>query len=120
VSWTDEQVDRAIGVLLRVGVTLAAIVVFAASVWLHAGSSTNVDVFRAFHGEPDELRSPTAVVGGAIHGHAAAWVQLGLLLLIATPVVRVAYSVVAFALQRDRTYVVITLIVLAVLLYGLW
>jgi hypothetical protein len=32
---------------------------------------------------------------------------------------RVAFSVVAFALQRDRTYVVVTLIVLAVLLYGL-
>ena len=45
--------------------------------------------------------------------------QLGLVLLIATPVARVAFSVVAYALQRDRAYVAITLIVLAVLLFSL-
>jgi uncharacterized membrane protein len=42
-----------------------------------------------------------------------------LLLLILTPVARVAFSVAAFALERDWTYVAITLIVLAVLIYSL-
>jgi uncharacterized membrane protein len=46
-------------------------------------------------------------------------VQLGLVLLIATPVARVAMSLVAFILQRDRVYVVVTLIVLAVLIFSL-
>jgi len=46
-------------------------------------------------------------------------IQLGLLLLIATPVARVAFSVVAFAMQRDRLYVAVALIVLAVLMYSL-
>jgi uncharacterized membrane protein len=46
-------------------------------------------------------------------------IQLGLLLLIATPVARVAFSVVAFVLERDRMYVGITLLVLAVLLFSL-
>jgi uncharacterized membrane protein len=46
-------------------------------------------------------------------------IQLGLLLLIATPIARVAFSVAAFALQRDRLYLVVTLIVLAVLIYSL-
>jgi uncharacterized membrane protein len=46
-------------------------------------------------------------------------IQLGLLLLIATPIARVALSVVAFAIQRDRLYVVATLVVLAVLMYSL-
>lgn len=46
-------------------------------------------------------------------------IQLGLLLLIATPVARVVFSVFAFALQQDRTYVIVTLIVLAVLIYSL-
>jgi uncharacterized membrane protein len=40
--------------------------------------------------------------------------------LIATPIARVLLSLVAFALQRDRTYVVVTLIVLVVLLSGLF
>jgi len=47
---------------------------------------------------------------------ALAVIQLGLLILIATPVVRVAASVVAFAVERDRLYVAITLYVLAVIL----
>ncbi len=46
-------------------------------------------------------------------------IQLGLLLLIATPIARVAFSVVGFAIERDRMYVVFTLIVLAILLYSL-
>jgi uncharacterized membrane protein len=65
------------------------------------------------------LRSIIAIVHGAFVGNAEAIVQLGLLLLIATPVARVAFTLVAFALQRDRTYVCITTIVLALLLYGL-
>lgn len=46
--------------------------------------------------------------------------QLGLLVLIATPVARVAFSVVGFALERDRLYVAITLAVLCVLLASLF
>ncbi len=42
--------------------------------------------------------------------------QLGLLVLLATPIVRVLTSLIAFALERDRLYVVLTAIVLAILL----
>ena len=41
---------------------------------------------------------------------------LGLMLLVATPVLRVAVSVIAFGLERDMRYVIITLIVLAILI----
>jgi uncharacterized membrane protein len=51
--------------------------------------------------------------------NSAAIVQLGLVLLIATPVARVAMSLVAFILQRDRVYIVVTSIVLALLIYSL-
>ena len=61
----------------------------------------------------------SGIVKGAVSWHSRGLIQLGLLLLIAVPVTRVIFSVVVFALQRDRTYVVVTLIVLAVLLYGL-
>ena len=47
-------------------------------------------------------------------------VQLGLVLLIATPVARVALTLGAFLLQRDRLYVVLTTIVLVLLLFGLF
>jgi uncharacterized membrane protein len=61
----------------------------------------------------------SGIVTGAVSWHSRGLILFGLLLLIATPVARVAFSVVAFALQKDRTYVVVTLIVLAVLLYSL-
>jgi uncharacterized membrane protein len=55
----------------------------------------------------------------ALSFHTRGVIQLGLLLLLATPVARVGFSILAFALQRDRTYVIVTVIVLAVLLYSL-
>lgn len=53
---------------------------------------------------------------GILGLHPQAFIALGLLLLIATPVLRVAVSVVAFAIEHDRLYVVITLLVLAILI----
>ena len=52
--------------------------------------------------------------------HGQAIIQFGLLLLIATPVARVAFAAIGFAMERDYLYVVITLIVLVVLLYSLF
>ncbi len=60
------------------------------------------------------------IVGDAWHGRGRGLIQLGRLLLIVTPVTRVTLSVGVFALQRDRRYVVITLIVLIVLLYSVF
>ena len=50
--------------------------------------------------------------------HSAGIIQLGLLLLIATPVMRVVLAVVGFALERDHLYTIVSLIVLAVLMYS--
>src|SRR5579863_1345743 len=47
-------------------------------------------------------------------------IVLGLLLLIATPVLRVAVSIVAFAVERDGRFVVITTIVLLILLFSIF
>ena len=64
--------------------------------------------------------SPVAVLAGAVAGKPYAVIGLGVLLLIATPVVRVALSVFFFLEQRDWLYVAVTAIVLAVLLFGLF
>ncbi len=55
---------------------------------------------------------------GLLGLHPQSIIALGLILLILTPVMRVAISIVAFALERDRLYVVITSIVLLILIAG--
>jgi uncharacterized membrane protein len=119
-GWTDQKVDQVIGNLLRAGVLLAAVVTGAGGVLYlvrHGGESAD---HRVFKGEPADLRAPAGIVGDALALRALGLIQLGLLLLVATPVARVVFSVYAFLRQRDWTYVVVTLIVLTVLLLSLF
>jgi uncharacterized membrane protein len=75
--------------------------------------------YGTFTGETAEFTSIGGIVRGVLALDSRAVVQLGLVLLIATPVARVVFSLVAFLLQRDGLYVVITGIVLAVLVFSL-
>jgi uncharacterized membrane protein len=112
-------VEQIMASLLRAGVILAAAVVLGGGIVYLARHGQEHPAYSTFHGVPDELKTPPAIWRGATSGQGRAIIQLGLLLLIATPVCRVAFSVFAFERQRDWTYVAITLIVLAVLIYGL-
>jgi uncharacterized membrane protein len=115
----DEQVELIIGRLLQWGVLLAAIVVAAGGILLLAQYGHTTASFQQFRGEDSALRSVGAIIHAALTGDSRAIVQLGLVLLIATPVARVALTLGAFVIQHDRLYVLTTSIVLALLLYGL-
>jgi uncharacterized membrane protein len=117
--WSDDQVDQFLGNLLRAGVVIATIVVVIGGVLYLRRHGFEVADRRVFQGEPTQLRSIAGIVRGTAAGQPAAIVQLGLLLLIATPVARVALSLAAFLLQHDRVYVFVTAIVLALLLFSL-
>jgi uncharacterized membrane protein len=117
--WSDYAVEQLIGRLLQLGVLVAAAVVLVGAVLLLAQHGGALVSYSEFHGEPRALRSLGGIVRGVFTGDSIAIVQFGLLLLILTPVARVALTLVAFLLQRDRTFVVVTTIVLALLLYGL-
>jgi uncharacterized membrane protein len=117
--WTDEEIDQVVGQLLQIGVFTASVVVLAGgAVFLVTHGHLAAD-FRAFRGEPPALRSVEGIVGGVFARYSPALVQLGLVLLIATPVARVALTLVAFVLQHDRVYVGLTGLVLILLTYGL-
>lgn len=117
--WTDHQVEQFIGKLLQAGVLLSAVVVLLGGVaYLVRYGSAPAD-YRTFRGVPAGLDSVHGVIGGALKLRSRWIIQLGLLLLIATPIARVVLSLFAFARQRDRAYVVITALVLGLLLFGL-
>lgn len=117
--WRDEQVEQVIGRLLQIGVLTAAVVVVVGGAMLLAQYGRGPADFRVFAGESASLTSVVAIITAALAGDSRAVVQLGLVLLIATPVARVALTLGAFLFQRDRLYVAITALVLALLLYGL-
>jgi uncharacterized membrane protein len=119
-GWNDFRIEIIIGTLLRTGVILAASVVLFGAVLYLTRHGHEVPNYASFHGEPESLKNPVEIFQGVMHMSARAIIQLGLLLLIATPVARVLFSAIAFALERDPMYVVITLIVLAILLFSLF
>jgi uncharacterized membrane protein len=116
---SERETEQLIGRLLQVGVFLAAIVTLVGGVLLIREHGSVPPSFASFHGQPGNLTSLIGILRGVRAGQSDAIVQLGIVLLIATPIARVAFTLVAFAIQRDRTYVFITLLVLALLLYGL-
>src|SRR5262245_55982791 len=118
-GWTDQRVEQTIGRLLRNGLIIAAVVVVIGAIIYLIRHGAQRPEYELFRGEPADLRS----IGGMLR-QSAEWrgrnlIQLGLVLLLATPVARVAFSVVAFVLQRDRLYVAVTFVVLAILLYSI-
>jgi uncharacterized membrane protein len=115
----DHAVDQTIGHLLRFGMYLAATVILIGGVmFLHAHARERPD-YHTFRLLPASLRSPAGIVRTAFHGDAMGVMALGMILLIATPIARVVFSVFAFAVRRDKLYVAISAIVLCVLLYSL-
>ena len=119
-KWTDERVERVLGTLLQTGVIISGVVVLAGGILYMLRYGHDPVQYESFVAERESLRSLRGVVTNALHGDARAIVECGLLLLIATPVARVIFSIIAFALEKDRLYVVLTLIVFLILIYSLF
>jgi uncharacterized membrane protein len=119
-NWNDERVERILAMLLQSGVIISGVVVLAGGVLylLHYG---RLPVhYENFVAERESLRSLAAVGNCAAHGDGRAIIQCGLLLLIATPLARVLFSIIGFGLEKDRLYVVLTLTVFFILIYSLF
>lgn len=117
--WRDRRIGVILGNLLRTGVLIsAAVVLCGACIYLSRHAHEPAD-YRVFRGEPSEFRTIPGVIRSVVNGRARGLIQLGLLLLIATPIARVAFSIVGFSIERDWLYVAFTVIVLLVLLYSL-
>ncbi|HBI46942.1 MAG TPA: DUF1634 domain-containing protein [Planctomycetales bacterium] len=117
--------DQMLGNLLRAGVLLAAAVtavggaIYLVKRWEDRAPDLHQFTYKDV-APAAEVSRVTGIAAYALSGHGAGLIQLGVLLLIATPVARVAFSVYAFARQRDVLYVVVTVIVLVLLLFSLF
>ncbi|MGC8478207.1 MAG: DUF1634 domain-containing protein, partial [Acetobacteraceae bacterium] len=100
--------------VLRGGVLLSVAIILGGIAWFFYLTLTGQLAHPSF---PDTL---PAVWHGLLALDPPSIVVVGLLVLLATPVMRVAVSIIAFALEEDRTYVMITSLVLAILLFSIF
>lgn len=117
--FTDKQMDLAIGKFLRFGVIFSAVLVFIGGILYLRAPFRSAPTYSHFLAESTSLQGIADVLRSATHLDAKSVIQLGLICLIATPVIRVAFCVVGFARQKDRLYIVISSSVLVILIYSL-
>jgi len=115
----EHELEIRLGHLLRAGVIIAASVVLIGGIIYLVRHGLELPAYHTFRGEPLALRTMDGVLAESMQLHGRGIIQLGLLLLIATPIARVALAAYGFARQRDWMYVGISASVLALLLYGL-
>lgn len=118
--WGDEQMRNLLGTLLRIGVLTSASIVLLGGILFfiqHPGLKIDYTVFKS---EPERLRNVHTIVIEALQFKGRSIIQFGLLLLIATPVARVLFSLIGFMVERDKMYMLITLVVLTILCCSLF
>lgn len=118
-AMSDERMDLIIGNLLRIAVIISAVFVLIGCVIYLLRHGLEMPDYGVFTGVPKNLRDLRDIIDVAWQIRSMGIIQFGLLILIATPVARVAFSVIAFLIERDYMYVVFTLIVLTVLLLSI-
>jgi uncharacterized membrane protein len=119
-SWNDEQMRIIMGSLLRIGVVSSAIIVLLGGILFfiqHPGETFDYNIFR---GEPARLKQIHTILKETMELKSRAVIQSGILLLIATPLARVLFSLLGFVIEKDWVYVSITLIVLTILALSLF
>lgn len=113
----DRDVEKIVGKLLRFGVITASLVVLLGGILflVQNGTQSRPD-YHIFIGEENDFITFDGIFKGLFTFKPMAIIQFGVLLLIITPILRIIFSLFAFILEKDKLYVVITLIVLAIIL----
>ena len=119
-GWTDDEVDATISRILRSGLALSAALVAAGAAVFLARHGGDAAAYRVFHGVARDYREVAAIIKASAAFHGRGLIMAGLIVLIATPVARVAFSLLAFLRKRDRVYVAVTLAVLVILLFSVF
>jgi Predicted membrane protein len=117
----DRDLQKIIGTLLRFGVVTASIIALIGGIiYLSVHGMEMRPVYNTFHGEPSAYTSFAGIMDKVFSLDARGIMQLGAVVLIMTPILRVVCSLFSFAIEGDRMYVVITLVVLSVILFSMF
>jgi uncharacterized membrane protein len=115
----DKDLEKIMGSLLRYGVLASLMVVLIGAVFYIFQHGNETPSYKKFLGEPKRFSEIKQVWSLAWRGRGTSIIQLGLFILIATPIARIVFSVVGYFLERDYLYMIITMTVLSVILFSL-
>jgi uncharacterized membrane protein len=118
--WQERDVEIFIGQQLRWGVISASIIAFIGGMIYLFSHGQETPNYTEFTGAPLYVRHLPGIIHGVLQLDGLAIIQLGVVVLLATPITRIAFSVLAFAMEKDMLYVVITLIVLGVITFSIF
>jgi uncharacterized membrane protein len=110
----DTDIQATIGWVLRTGVMLSiSIVLFGGAVYIyrHGHDIANYSTFK----DDSDFAQLTGIINGILTFRGRAIIQGGIILLIATPIIRVAFSAVGFVFEKDYLYTGISLLVLLII-----
>lgn len=111
--------ETLMGNMLRYGVLISALFVFSGAIIYLVQHGHEKPQYHLFSGEPFRFINLRQILKNVVKGHARSIIQLGLLLLIATPIARIVFSIIGFIIEKDYVYVTITSIVLLVIIMSL-
>ncbi|HVT85953.1 MAG TPA: DUF1634 domain-containing protein [Chitinophagaceae bacterium] len=114
--WQDKDIEVALGNLLRWGVILSSIVVLIGGIIYLVHHGKTLPDYKTFLGLLQPYHSLSSVFSGVKELKGEAIIQLGVILLIATPVARIIFSIIGFIREKDILYIFIALIVLGIII----
>jgi len=117
----DQDIEKLIGYLLRYGVITASLIVFVGGIiYLHQYQHSSIPAYNTFVGERAGFTTIRQIISGVGTFNAKGIIQLGVLVLIATPILRIFFSLIGFILEKDRLYILITFVVLSVMMFSIF
>lgn len=120
--WAERDMELFIGKLLRYGVIISCIITLIGGIFYLLQQGTQMPDYspipdgKPFPGVIADLRELYTIIPLAFNLNGAAIIQFGVCVLIATPILRVAFSIIAFLAEKDYLYVGITMLVLAIII----
>lgn len=119
----SREIGLILGKVLRIGVYSACIIAAIGGIIYMFYDNAILPNYKAtteFTGTAENLRDFKDIFRGVLALNGASIIQLGVIVLIATPIIRVALSIFTFLYEKDYLYVVITIIVLCIIMINMF
>lgn len=108
-----DSVGLMIGWTLRIGITMSSLIIIFGLILFYAEGQSGYEADRY----PTHIKD---IMQGCFALKPYGVILMGLLALMLTPVFRVGISIIAFLIEKDYLYTVITLIVFSILIISFY